>query len=175
MPNLYILCGPSGCGKTTWCNVFMRENDVRYVSRDEIRFSMLKDDEDYFAHEVDVFKKFTGTLAQTLVDGFDVIADATHLNARSRQRLTQAIDMRITDYNIIYVVFNTTCTQCIINNHQREGRARVPDNVITGMFRTYSKPTLDEDFRATNIIEVGEEKEDFSYLVLSYGKETRDE
>ena len=136
MPNLYILCGPSGCGKTTWCNAFMRENDVRYVSRDEIRFSMLKDDEDYFAHEVDVFKEFTGTLAQTLVDGFDVIADATHLNARSRQRLTQAIDMYITDYNIIYVVFNT---------------------------------------RATNIIEVGEEKEDFSYLVLSYGKETRDE
>ena len=83
MPILYILCGPSGCGKSTWANQFMNDHntdDIRYVSRDEIRFSLVGEDEDYFAHEKEVFRKFSGTIAQTLVDGFDVIADATHLN-----------------------------------------------------------------------------------------------
>ena len=87
MAILYILCGPSACGKSTWRDAFIAEHsdqDIRYVSRDEIRFSMLEEGEDYFAHEKEVFKKFVSTLAQTLVDGFDVIADATHLNEFSR-------------------------------------------------------------------------------------------
>ena len=56
MATLYILCGPSGCGKTTWAEQFMSDDeDVRYVSRDEIRFSLLKEGEDYFAHEREIF------------------------------------------------------------------------------------------------------------------------
>ena len=119
MPILYIMCGPSGCGKSTWAHNFIRENDplysnIRDVSRDEIRFSMLKDGEDYFAHEKEVFKKFVGTICQTLIDGFDVIADATHLNEFSRRKLTQAIDMRYMDYKIIYVVFNVSADTCVM-------------------------------------------------------------
>ena len=53
MPTLYIMCGPSGCGKTTWAHNFIKEqhetNDIRYVSRDEIRFSLIKEGEEYFS------------------------------------------------------------------------------------------------------------------------------
>lgn len=161
MPILYIMCGPSGCGKTTWARNFIHENDplynnIRDVSRDEIRFSILKDEEDYFSHEKEVFKKFVGTIRQTLIDGFDVIADATHLNQFSRRKLTQAIDMYTTDYKIIYVVFNVDADTCVAHNANRTGRANVPENIIRNMCRDFRAPTKDEDERVIDIIEVGE-------------------
>ena len=159
MPIWYIMCGPSGCGKSTWARKFTQDHaadDIRYVSRDEIRFSILKEGEDYFSHEKEVFKKFAGTITQTLVDGFDVIADATHLNEFSRRKLTQSIDMLYTDYQIIYVVFNTDVATCIKRNKERSGRADVPENIIRNMCRDFHSPSLDEDERAINIIEVGD-------------------
>ena len=57
MPKLYILCGPSGSGKTTWANTNDMQ-DVMYVSRDEVRMRYLKEGEDYFSHEKEVFKTF---------------------------------------------------------------------------------------------------------------------
>lgn len=172
MATLYILCGPSGCGKTTWAREFMSDDeDVRYVSRDEIRFSMLKEDEDYFAHEKEVFHKFSSTIAQTLVDGFDAIADATHLNETSRKKLTRAIDEYTTDYSITYVVFYTPIQKCYENDATRTGIRYVGEQVIQGMFRSFKAPTLKEDSRAIKIIEVGDGKGDFSYLIEPYRKE----
>ena len=157
MSKLYILCGPSGSGKTTWAEKFMYENeDIRYVSRDDIRYSILKEGEDYFAHEKEVFKKFVGTITETLIDGFDVIADATHLNEFSRRKLTQAIDMRFTDYEIVYVVFSTSLETCLERNSNRVGRKNVPETVIRNMFRDAKEPSYDEDERVIDIIEVGE-------------------
>ena len=159
MAILYIMCGPSGCGKSTWATNYINkypERDIRYVSRDEIRFSMLKEGEDYFSHEKEVFKRFAGTIHQTLVDGFDVIADATHLNEFSRRKLTQAIDMFYTEYEIIYVVFDVDANTCVARNANREGRANVPENIIRNMCRDFRAPTKDEDERVIDIIEVGE-------------------
>lgn len=154
MPTLYILCGPSGCGKSTWASDFMKkEQDVRYVSRDEIRFHLVKEDEEYFSREKEVYKKFVGTIAQTLVDGFDVIADATHLNEFSRRKLTQAIDYTIKEYSIIYVVFTTPLEECIAHNANRTGRACVPESVIRNMYRDYKRPTMEEDERVIAIYE----------------------
>ena len=157
MAILYMLCGPSGVGKTTWAQQWMRDNhdDIRYVSRDEIRFSMLKDKDDYFANEKEVFRKFVGTIRQTLIDGFDVIADATHLTEFSRRKLTQAIDMNFKDYKIIYIVFNADVETCIERNNQREGRAKVPETVIRNMCRDFRYPSLEEDERAIDVIEIG--------------------
>ena len=159
MSTLYMLCGPSGSGKSTWARNFISETeklggDIRYVSRDEIRFSILKDGEDYFAHEKQVFKMFASTIRNTLIDGFDVIADATHLNEASRRKLTQAIDMYYDNYEIVYIVFNIDADTCVKRNSNREGRANVPENVIRNMCRDFRVPTLDEDERAIEIKEV---------------------
>ena len=158
-PILYILCGPSGCGKTTWACEFIKEKretqEIRYVSRDEIRFEMLGEDEDYFAHEKEVFARFVLYLAETLKEGIDVIADATHIDEFSRRKLTQAIDMQgFTDYEIVYVVVSIGYEECIQRNASREGRARVPDTVISNMYRKFKFPSLEEDERATEVIEV---------------------
>lgn len=158
MAKLYILCGPSGCGKTTWATNFIKEHrnteDIRYVSRDEIRFELVDPQEKYFSREKEVFKRFADTITQTLIDGFDVIADATHLNEFSRCKLTQAIDMRFKDYEIVYVSFNVNADTCIKHNANREGRANVPETVIRNMCRDFKAPSLDEDDRAKEIINV---------------------
>lgn len=155
MPILYILCGPSGCGKTTWATNFMKEHeDIRYVSRDEIRFQLVNPDESYFSREKEVFRRFVNTIRHTLVDGFDVIADATHLNEFSRRKLTQAIDMYFKEYEIVYVSFNVNVDICIEHNTNREGRANVPETVIRNMCRDFRVPSVEEDERAKEVIEV---------------------
>ena len=157
MAKLYILCGPSGCGKSTWAEQFIKEHyedDIRYVSRDNIRLELLMDGEDYFSHEKAVFRRFVEYICQTLVDGFDVIADATHLNEFSRRKLTQAIDMQFTDYEIVYVTFDVDVDTCVARNENRTGRRHVPENVIRNMCRDFRAPTLDEDERIIEIREV---------------------
>lgn len=157
MPILYILCGPSGCGKTTWAENFIKEHkedDIRYVSRDEIRFQLVNPDESYFSREKEVFRRFANTIRQTLVDGFDVIADATHLNEFSRRKLTQAIDMYFKDYEIVYVSFNVSADTCIEHNANREGRANVPETVIRNMCRNFRAPSIEEDERVREVINV---------------------
>ena len=156
MPKLYVLCGVPACGKSYFAEQFMRDNadsDIRYVSRDEIRFSLVKEEEDYFCHEKEVFKKFAGTIAATLVDGFDVIADATHLNYWSRKKLINAIDEITTDYTICFVCFETPLDICLNRNAGREGRARVPDEIMYRMSKNYTLPTFSElnDSRVTMI------------------------
>ena len=161
METLYILCGPSGCGKSTWSRQYIAfedalGNNIHYVSRDEIRFSILKEGEDYFSHEKEVFKKFVNTICLSLISGFDVIADATHLNEMSRRKLTQAIDMYYDNYKIVYVIFDVAADTCVERNKNREGHANVPENIIRNMCRDFRAPTLDEDERAIDIIKVGE-------------------
>ena len=150
MSKLYILCGPSGSGKSTWAHNFINDHadeDIRYVSRDKIRLSILKDGEDYFSHKKDVFRKFVSTIANTLIDGFDVVADATHLNMFSRLKLMQALDRYITDYEVIYITFNVDADTCVERNNNRTGRANVPENVIRNMCRDFREPSFDEDNR----------------------------
>lgn len=155
MAILYMLCGPSGCGKSTWAHRFMEDTEVQYVSRDEIRFSMLKEGDDYFAHEKEVFRKFVNAIRQALIEDKNVIADATHLNEFSRRKLTQAIDMQFSGYQIVYVVFRVDVETCIERNANRSGRANVPNTVIRNMCRDFHEPSFDEDERVVEVYYVG--------------------
>ena len=52
------MTGIPGAGKSSWLeNNFVEDRDY-IISRDAIRFSMLKDSDEYFAKEDEVFKTF---------------------------------------------------------------------------------------------------------------------
>ena len=86
MCKLLLMCGIPGSGKSTWVSKFIRENDAVVVSRDTIRFTLLRDDEDYFSHEKEVTEHFYKMIYDLLESGqYDyVIADATHNTPRAR-------------------------------------------------------------------------------------------
>lgn len=153
-PTLYILCGCPGCGKTTFSDLLLYNHFyVRYVSRDDIRFSIIKEDEEYFSHETEVFNRFVNEVYENLTDAYDVIADATHLNKKSRKKLINAIDNRgKIDYQIIFIYFDTPYEICCGRNQLREGRKRVPDEIMKSMWDNFQKPSIIEDERCIGLM-----------------------
>ena len=155
-----MMCGAPASGKSSWATkfIFSNQEDIRYISRDDIRFSLLKDGEDYFSHEKEVFKKFAGAIAQTLIDGFDVIADATHLNWKSRQKLWRALHTIGVDFHTICVCMDTPLEVCLERNQSRAGRARVPNYEIENMYDCLSWPTINEDKSIREIWRIREDE-----------------
>lgn len=162
MNNLYILCGIPGCGKTTWTRKKMSENTSStdqkwvYVSRDEVRFSIIKEEDDYFSKEKQVFQEFVNRICANLSDAWtqNVIADATHLNEISRDKLINAIRRKRPNLplHITMVYFDIPLEVCKFRNRKREGRALVPDHVMDNMYRSLQFPRLREGLERIEIV-----------------------
>ena len=119
--------------------------DCVIVSRDAIRFAMLKKGEDYFAHEDEVIKHFYQNISDALRVHKYVIADATHLSVKARNRLFSNISMPF-GTRIIGVWIETSLKTALRQNAARTGLARVPEDVIRRMFKTKVSPRKDEPF-----------------------------
>lgn len=148
------MAGPPGCGKSTWVRTNLTVGS-EWISRDNVRFAIIKDDEDYFAHEDEVFDTFINYINQTLENpNIDqIFIDATHLSRRSRRKTTSRIRMaNVEELNCI--CFTTPKAVCHARNNLREGRSKVPTSAIDNMFNAYSLPTKDEGF--THIYNVNE-------------------
>lgn len=148
LKRLWLISGLPGSGKSTWLRKQMfKEPHSVYVSRDEVRFSMLNDNDEYFAKENEVFNTFIhkaeGLLQEPYI--YDVYMDATHLNPKARRKTLNAFT-NLNNISINSVYFDVPIETCIERNNQRTGRALVPVDVIYSMNRTYYIPTFKEDF-----------------------------
>jgi predicted kinase len=155
---LWLMCGAPGSGKTWFAkNKLMKDSNWDYISRDEVRFSMIKNDEEYFSHETAVFNEFVEKITSALYWGADnVIADATHLNWGSRRKLLKALNKNYTlmeVLNIIPVMMETTLEDALVRNRLRAGRARVPEETIRRMYKNISDPVKDP-YKYTAIMRV---------------------
>lgn len=152
MNNLYLMVGAPSSGKSTYAREFRKEHTPSpiIVSRDAIRFSMVKDGSPYFSKEKAVFKEFVREINEGLDEG-DVIADATHINEVSRMKLIKRIDL--SKCKVSCIVLLTDELTAIKRNHLREGRARVPDSVISENYARFTHPKADK-FHYHTIIEV---------------------
>ena len=158
---LVLMCGIPGSGKTTWAKSILDdagEVPVHYVSRDEIRFSLLEKDDEYFAKEYEVFTKWIETI-QSYIDNKDeecyIIADATHLNENSRNKLLDHL-MLPDDIKILPVVVNPDLEKCLERNELREGRSRVPRSAMRRMYNCFKVPTENEKYKYESILFVKE-------------------
>lgn len=152
---LYIMVGISGSGKSTIAQEMVKKMpSIAYVSRDTIRFSLLKDEEDYFAHETVVYTQFVNKIVNALLHNQDVIADATHLNWGSRKKLIDNIKSRIDfDFDIVPVVVKSNWATCRSRNEERESRARVSVSVMKRQSYQLEDPSTDP-FEYKRIIKI---------------------
>lgn len=143
-PTLYISCGLPGAGKSTFLKANKKEDEI-IVSRDEIRYSLLREKDAYFQHELKVFDLFIQQIGEGLSSGKNVYADATHLNGRSRSKLMGRLNEAFPNlkYNIEVIYFDVPLYICLERNNQRTGRARVIEDAIIHMSNILEKPYPD--------------------------------
>lgn len=145
---LIMLVGIPGSGKSTWIEKHLMSYPgyTKVVSRDEIRFSIVKEDEDYFSHEKEVFNKFIKEIKDGLEHCDTTIVDATHINEASRAKLFRALGDSLKGVKTKAVVIKTPLQRALIQNAQRAGRKFVPKNQIIRMYHSFRQPTLEEGF-----------------------------
>lgn len=142
---VFLMCGVPGSGKSTW---IQKQGDGVWCSRDAVRFALLKDGEDYFAHEDDVFEAWIKEIQNAINDengSENIFIDATHLNEKARKKVTTRLIFNIDDEKIA-VNFIVPIETCIERNEQRSGRALVPRSVIRRMFHSFEPATAEEGF-----------------------------
>lgn len=151
MKNIYVLCGVAGSGKSTWIkdNLPKFEGYSAVISRDQIRFSMVAEDEEYFSKEDEVFEKFISDIRYFIKEeGVDnIIIDATHINKKSRNKVLQPLKRLLNKVKLNAVVVDVPLEVALNQNENRKGtRAYVPRGVIRRMKQQFEMPSVEEGF-----------------------------
>ena len=145
---LWVMCGIPGSGKSTFIathNNFFNERKA-VISRDNIRFSMIKEKDSYFSKEKEVFAEFIRQIKESLNKNIDTIVDATHINPPSRGKLLRALGNSLKNVQINAIVIKVPLEIALERNKQREGIKVVPDQAIINMNSQFTEPILDEGF-----------------------------
>lgn len=158
MMQLYINVGIPGSGKSTIAVPFANQMKLPIVSRDEIRFNFLKNDDNYFKYEKLVFNTFVSMIVKNLKEIGGCLADATHINFASRNKLISAIaqEINVSEFTIHYICFDIPLETCIARNEQRTGWAYVPPATIETMYKSLEFPTIDEFSNVESILRIKE-------------------
>lgn len=157
-PTLIVMVGVPGSGKDYQIEnseFLYADGEVKreVVSRDLVRYEMVREDEEYFCREKEVFEQYILQISNALSSNKVVIANATQANYGSRKKLLHAIDEKFgCDYNIIMYCIICDYETADRRNKQREGRAVVPRKAMMEMFNNFSVPNLKEDDRIEKII-----------------------
>mgnify|MGYP002624096008 CR=1 FL=1 len=144
MAELFLMAGCPGAGKSTFLKNRIKKDTSVVISRDVIRFSIIKPDEDYFSHEDEVLEIFWKQINEAIADGKDVFVDQTSLTPRARKWLLQHIE-GYEHANLIWI--DEDIKTCLERNEERRGtRSYVPRSVVRRMFYQFIEPSLDEGF-----------------------------
>ena len=158
---LYILCGAPGSGKSYFAeNYLLKDETIYYVSRDKIRYSMIKENDEYFSKETEVFNAFIHDIKNILdsktISCKGVVADATHLNWASRRKFLNALGILNGNYpniDIIVVYVRPNLNTVLTRNNSRTGRAKVPEDIVRRMYNSQTSP-WEDPFKYTAVMEV---------------------
>lgn len=151
MKNIYLMCGVAGSGKSTWIknNLHKFRGYSAVISRDQIRFSMVAEDEEYFSKEDKVFEKFMSDIKYFIKqEGVDnIIIDATHINRKSRNKVLQPLKRLLNKVKLNAVVIDVPLEVALNQNENRKDtRGYVPRKIIRRMKQQFEMPSIEEGF-----------------------------
>ena len=145
---LWVMVGVPGSGKSTFIanhKDFFNEQKA-IISRDEIRFSFMKEGDSYFTNETKVFNEFIKQIINSLNTNIDTIVDATHISKGSRRKLLKALGTNLKDIEVNAIVISVPLDVAIERNNKREGIKIVPEIAIMKMYNNYEEPIIEEGF-----------------------------
>lgn len=136
---LIILVGPPASGKSTWGKKFASENNVEYVSTDEIRAQIGSGEADQSVSAA-AFGIARRKVFTTLDSGKSAMIDATNVNRKSRK---DWIKMgKESGAYIIAVAFEVPKEELYRRDAQRP--RHVGNEIIDRFLSKYSRPATDE-------------------------------
>ena len=144
---LYLMCGVPASGKSYFVEKHMDEEKDVYISRDQVRFEMVPETDEYFSRENEVYEEWIKRIAWALNAGFNVWADATHLNKKSRAKTFHALAKKGINFStieVIALVMDTPFLVCMERNSKRSGRYKVPASAMRRMVNSFHKPDEEE-------------------------------
>lgn len=143
-----------GSGKSTYAKKYLSDKPI--ISRDAVRFEIVKEDEEYFSHEKKVFSEFIRRIVKACQSEGCAVVDATHITKASRSKLFNALDAYMKHrYDTTFIYINTPLKTCLAQNALREGRAFVPQSAIYRMSGALTRPSQEEHDSIIEIITVG--------------------
>ena len=143
MCKMYVMIGAPGCGKSYYIKQHLKDNEI-VISRDAIRFNILKDTDAYFSKEKQVYNEFIKQINAAIADDRDFYVDQTSLNRGARAKLFSHLERK--PNKIIAIYMNTPLEKILYQNSLRTGRALVPEDAVINMFNSIEKPTKAEGF-----------------------------
>lgn len=144
---LYVLCGPPGSGKSTWAKQFFSTyylpHQYKIISRDDIRFALLDENDEYFSKENQVFIEYINQIQSAIDSGvLHIVCDATHINTKSREKLLNNLDLsKIDCINMMCIM--PSLNTCLERNEMRQGRQKVPRGIVRRMYFNFENPKED--------------------------------
>ena len=155
---LYIMCGCPGSGKSYFLNqYFGNSSSVKIISRDVIRFSIIGNNDEYFSKESLVFSKFCKAIREAFNEYDIVVADATHLNERSRNKLLNSLGKDFLKDKLINCIYmDVPLKVALERNAKREGLSLVPEDAIKRMYESAYRPNYGERYEYNKIYIVNE-------------------
>lgn len=162
MVELVMLVGLPASGKSTYAKQLEKEGYKRHSS-DDIRKELNVGQE---ANDK-VFNTLNMRVLDDLKSGFNCVYDATNLNRKKRKNFLNNFknDTNVYKKCVLFVASLKYLKEC---NNQREGVAKVPDEVYERMIRNFEVPYYTEGFDDIQIIYSREGAEDYDINPYSY-------
>ena len=155
---VFLTVGIPASGKSTFIRKQIKENGGVYISRDEVRFSIITNEDDYFGKENLVFDTFA-KIVQNAIDNENgpenVYVDATHVSKGSRKKILNRLSFGNVK-EIVWLYFNVSAETALARNATRTGRSLVPESAMLSMARNITKPVPSKYTRVWTINEDGE-------------------
>lgn len=165
MPMFYMMVGLPGSGKS-----FTAESIPNAVvhSSDAIRAEVLGDENDQTQQDL-VFQTLHKRVLQDLVDGKDVVYDATNINYKRRIGFLDRVRaLHKHDLRTVCLFMATPYEVCLERNNNRE--RSVPESVIQKMYFKFDVPMMAEGWDEIRIVGDEDRHDQIDTLMLRLSK-----